>query len=129
MFPLKTLNYPYRLSTVFPPLSLDSNGSANGIMRSSASSPRKPANALDMNIEMLETLRVVDYRYSRFALDPRTGLFHMTRSDNFSLVETERTDIPSVTGEILLGIIYYPYKMAYPNHCGHSASFCLVVTR
>jgi hypothetical protein len=29
--------------------------------------------------EVLETLRVVDYRYSRFALNPRTGLFAPAR--------------------------------------------------
>jgi cation-transporting ATPase 13A2 len=31
---------------------------------------------------LLDNLRVVDYRYNRFALDPRTGLFTMVRYVN-----------------------------------------------
>jgi cation-transporting ATPase 13A2 len=34
----------------------------------------------DSKVEMLEDLHMVDYRYSRFALDTRTGLFTMVRS-------------------------------------------------
>lgn len=90
MSPLKSVKYPYRLSTVFPPLTLDSNGCLNGIRRSSTSSPRKLGGALDTDIEILDMLRIVDYRYSRFALDPRSGLFHMTRSNIYSLMKTER---------------------------------------
>ncbi|KAJ7647229.1 hypothetical protein FB45DRAFT_892809 [Roridomyces roridus] len=53
LFRIRTLSYPYPISTVFP---------------SSASGD-----------ESLEILTVVDYRYSRFALDPRTGMFSMIR--------------------------------------------------
>ncbi|THH00161.1 hypothetical protein EW026_g2329 [Hermanssonia centrifuga] len=34
----------------------------------------------DANIGILEHLLVVDYRYARFALDPRTGLFNIVRN-------------------------------------------------
>ena len=56
LFPVKALEYPYPLSTVFGPSSGDplQNGKAQ---------------------DSLVTLSVVDYRYQRFALDPRTGLF------------------------------------------------------
>ncbi|KAI0093395.1 Ca-transporting ATPase [Irpex rosettiformis] len=68
LFPIHTFDYPYHITTVFPaqvdPLSrVNSRTGMNG-------------NA-DPNI--LETLSVVDYRYARFALDPRTGLFSMVR--------------------------------------------------
>ena len=55
-FPIQSLPYPYALSTVFP-VETDANilnGKSN---------------------DVLQTLKVVDYRYLRFALDPRTGLF------------------------------------------------------
>ena len=50
------INYPYDTSTVFGP------------------SPTE--DAID---EKIGDLLVVDYRYARFALDPRTGLFSMIR--------------------------------------------------
>ncbi|KAL4249984.1 Cation-transporting ATPase [Abortiporus biennis] len=69
LFPVQKLAYPYHISTVFPnppqePLSRVSSRTANG----DASSDGK-----------LDHLLVVDYRYARFALDPRTGLFSMIR--------------------------------------------------
>src|SRR6266436_8033165 len=81
LFPLQHVKYPYHISTVFlpPPPSLDSNGRLNGSRRPSASSPRKPGDGLDTDVQMLDNLHIVDYRYSRFALDPRTGLFNMIR--------------------------------------------------
>src|ERR1700734_4195661 len=79
LFPLQRIKYPYHISTVFPPPVLDSGGRLNGSRRSSVSSPRKPGDSLDSEVQMLDTLHTVDYRYSRFALDPRTGLFNMTR--------------------------------------------------
>lgn len=74
IFPIQSLSYPYHISTVFASPALDSNGRLNGVL----SSP-KPDNDLAFNTEMLDNLQVVDYRYSRFALDPRTGLFSMIR--------------------------------------------------
>ena len=41
--------------------------------------PTKPNEDYDERDGMLRCLSVVDYRYSRFALDPRTGLFNMIR--------------------------------------------------
>src|SRR6267154_1774940 len=79
LFPLQHIKYPYHVSTVFPSPALDSNGRLNNSRRPSVSSARKPGDDLDSEVQMLDTLLVVDYRYSRFALDPRTGLFDMIR--------------------------------------------------
>ncbi|TCD71647.1 hypothetical protein EIP91_007394 [Steccherinum ochraceum] len=70
LFPVRKLDYPYHISTVFPnqppePLSRTSTMSAN-------------ANGFAAS-GMLEHLLVVDYRYARFALDPRSGLFYLIR--------------------------------------------------
>ncbi|KAF7321673.1 Cation-transporting ATPase [Mycena kentingensis (nom. inval.)] len=56
LFRIRTLRYPYPISTVFA-----SNVDASA------------------SLSNLGTLVVVDYRYNRFALDPRTGLFSMIR--------------------------------------------------
>ncbi|KAK7005604.1 cation-transporting ATPase [Favolaschia claudopus] len=56
LFRIQSLDYPYPVSTVFP---------------ASADAPQSAST--------IGTLLVVDYRYSRFALDPRTGLFTMIR--------------------------------------------------
>ncbi|KAI0682979.1 Ca-transporting ATPase [Cytidiella melzeri] len=68
LFPIRTLEYPFHITTVFPaqvdPLSrVSSRTGLNG----------------DADPNILQTLSVVDYRYARFALDPRTGLFSMVR--------------------------------------------------
>ncbi|KII92069.1 hypothetical protein PLICRDRAFT_103455 [Plicaturopsis crispa FD-325 SS-3] len=77
LYPMRVLEYPYHISTVFPgnapPESLSS--------RPSISAPTKPSIGSEDEISMLEELRVIDYRYSRFALDPRNGLFAMTSRD------------------------------------------------
>lgn len=68
MCPLRTLNYPYDISTVFPErVDLSSDGRL-----SDGSTPKPIAGPLGK-------LTVVDYRYTRFALDPRTGLFVMIK--------------------------------------------------
>jgi len=56
LFPVVKINYPYDISSVFGP------------------SPTE-----DTTDERISDLLVVDYRYARFALDPRTGLFSMIR--------------------------------------------------
>ncbi|KAJ7188128.1 hypothetical protein C8R46DRAFT_1053735 [Mycena filopes] len=66
LFRIRVLDYPYHISTVFPSSVVDP------IVTQESSSNVQPAESLD-------TLIVVDYRYSRFALDPRTGLFNMIR--------------------------------------------------
>ena len=69
---LQKLDYPYPISTAFPStLPLDQ----------SSSSPHGESNdTYDTETKMLRSLLVVNYRYSRFALDPRNGLFYMMRS-------------------------------------------------
>lgn len=81
LFPAKTLDYPYPLTSVFAtsptvPLSRAASmiGTPIGRGEDIPSGEGSPSN-------MLTTLRVVDYRYSRFALDPRSGLFNMIRYD------------------------------------------------
>jgi len=54
---VEKIDYPYDTSTVF-------------------NAPLGTEVALD---EKIGDLLVVDYRYARFALDPRTGLFSMVR--------------------------------------------------
>ncbi|KAJ7497400.1 hypothetical protein FB451DRAFT_1211342 [Mycena latifolia] len=70
LFRILTLNYPYPISTVFPPSSV---ADALEPSRSSSSSVN------NQQPDTLGSLTIVDYRYSRFALDPRTGLFNMIR--------------------------------------------------
>ncbi|KAL4080351.1 hypothetical protein V8B97DRAFT_2020959 [Scleroderma yunnanense] len=69
LFPVKHISYPYERSTIFsrPP---DSEGS----------SPPAKLNAEDNHkFEVIGDLLIIDYRYSRFVLDPQTGLFRMLR--------------------------------------------------
>ncbi|TFY78130.1 hypothetical protein EWM64_g5879 [Hericium alpestre] len=77
LFPVKRLAYPYPASTVFSGLSASSTATppalkanANGLVNGNGEGEG------DM---VLGTLLVVDYRYARFALDPRTGLFSMVK--------------------------------------------------
>ena len=62
LFPVGHIDYPYSLSTAF-------------------SAPVDPSQLLPKYRPSLTigTLIYVDYRYNRFALDPRTGLFSMIR--------------------------------------------------
>ncbi|KAI0940528.1 hypothetical protein AcW1_003699 [Taiwanofungus camphoratus] len=67
LFPLRRIEYPYDILTVF-------------------SSPIDPSMRLSISrssdenaSEKLGSLLVLDYRYARFALDPRVGLFTMIR--------------------------------------------------
>ncbi|KAA1476776.1 P-type ATPase [Dentipellis sp. KUC8613] len=74
LFPVHRLHYPYPASTVFTGLSATSGGPG---------SPKTNGNGLgngapDADLQ-LENLLVLDYRYARFALDPRTGLFSMVK--------------------------------------------------
>ncbi|KAJ7446163.1 hypothetical protein B0H11DRAFT_2085328 [Mycena galericulata] len=66
LFRIRTLSYPYPISTVFPSSIVVDATELRG-----SSQNQQP--------ESLGTLTMVDYRYSRFALDPRTGLFTMIR--------------------------------------------------
>ncbi|KAH9911839.1 Ca-transporting ATPase [Fomitopsis serialis] len=68
---LQTLDYPYDLSTVFP--SLVDPAARLPLSRRPSRTQIQNGNG-DVS-QKLDTLLVVDYRYTRFALDPRTGLF------------------------------------------------------
>lgn len=59
------MSYPYDISTVFS--------------KPIDSSARLNTQQNDIADGKLKSLIVVDYRYSRFALDPRTGLFDTIR--------------------------------------------------
>lgn len=68
IFSMKCLDYPYPWSTVFA--------------SATSPSPRSVATSdtlVNGDRDILDVLRVVDYRYARFALDPRSGLFTMLR--------------------------------------------------
>ncbi|KAH7915166.1 hypothetical protein BJ138DRAFT_1122835 [Hygrophoropsis aurantiaca] len=74
LFPVKRLDYPYPRSTVFQVTLPEVR--PNAIRRPSATTPPKLNGNSD---DILQELYIVDYRYSRFALDVQTGLFSMTR--------------------------------------------------
>lgn len=103
MFPLQTLHYPYPLSTVFPSLpEVLNDRPSNG---QPSNSPSKVNRDVESQDDILGTLQFVDYRYSRFALDPRTGLFCVIRSWSFTVQLCKATDLlrrywrdPSWTG-------------------------------
>lgn len=71
LMPLQTLDYPYELSTVFSTLADPS--ARPPLSRLPSRSQVQNGNG-DVS-QKLGTLVVVDYRYTKFALDPRTGLF------------------------------------------------------
>ncbi|KAG0706086.1 hypothetical protein DFH29DRAFT_903514 [Suillus ampliporus] len=73
LFPVKRLAYPYARSTVFPISPAEADG------RPLLSSRPKANSDNSERQEILEDLHVVDYRYSRFALDIQTGLFSIIR--------------------------------------------------
>ena len=69
LLPIQVLEYPYHISTVFPPtVPMDHETEAV-----------RPPPDYEVRDGMLSHLLIVDYRYTRFAVDPRTGLFHMVR--------------------------------------------------
>ena len=69
LLPIQALDYPYHVSTVFPQTIPLDQGTEAVI----------PPQDYDVRDGMLSHLLIVDYRYTRFAVDPRTGLFHMVR--------------------------------------------------
>jgi cation-transporting ATPase 13A3/4/5 len=77
LFPVRILHYPYHISTVFP--TLGANSGLGATSRRSSSTSLQKTHGGDEESDVVGSLIVVDYRYSRFALDPRTGLFGMTR--------------------------------------------------
>lgn len=80
MFPLRTLAYPYHTTSVIP-----AAVPAGQLIPASTSSPTSSLNKSNGKDDVLEHLVIVDYRYSRFVLDPRTGLFGIIRSVEYRL--------------------------------------------
>lgn len=78
LFPVRILKYPYAISSVFP-LSVEERNGRPASTAPSISSLSKPNGNLHGEDDLLKDLLIVDYRYSRFALDPGTGLFSMIR--------------------------------------------------
>ncbi|KAI6157586.1 hypothetical protein BKA82DRAFT_4058956 [Pisolithus tinctorius] len=73
LIPVKHLAYPYERSTIFPHRASELEGPAG-------SSPKPKLNNDDNDkSHIIGDLLIVDYRYSRFVLDPCTGLFSMLR--------------------------------------------------
>lgn len=91
--PMEVIDYPYPLSTVFPAAAAASTGasahaSANAsAAASAANSILNGTNGHHTDVEQGKSsweektghLRVMEYRYTRFALDPRTGRWAMIR--------------------------------------------------
>lgn len=81
IIPLQSVSYPYPLSTVFPPKSSSSSQThlPNGDHASFSSMPVDAKDMVPLDVERgsvtwedtMGFLKVVDYRYTRFALDER----------------------------------------------------------
>ena len=69
LLPMQVLDYPYHISTVFP----------QSVPIDQGTEVVNPPKDYEVRDGMLSHLLIVDYRYTRFAVDPRTGLFHMVR--------------------------------------------------
>jgi cation-transporting ATPase 13A2 len=91
LFPVEKIDYPYDTSTVF----------------------NAPPSTEDTPDEKIGDLLIVDYRYARFALDPRTGLFSMVRLVSFTYL-FERVSAHFLVlafGEIRPGTVWLLYRM------------------
>ncbi|KIY53967.1 Ca-transporting ATPase [Fistulina hepatica ATCC 64428] len=69
LYPVRSQPFPYHITSVFPTTVEQQDRLLNV----------KSSNIYDHERQMLKMLITVQYRYSRFALDPRTGLFRMIR--------------------------------------------------
>ncbi|KAF9529431.1 P-type ATPase [Crepidotus variabilis] len=70
LLPIQTIKYQYPITSVFP----------EKIPTIPGTPAFQPSNeALGIHDDLLENLLVIDYRYNRFAVDPRTGIFTMVR--------------------------------------------------
>jgi cation-transporting ATPase 13A3/4/5 len=70
LLPIRVINYSYSLTTVFPATLPVAPGLT--ILKPSIDN-------YDEASGMLRQLVIVDYRYSRLVVDPRTGLFSLVR--------------------------------------------------
>lgn len=87
---IQTIPYPYPLSTVFPPTRSSSTTPNGNLTGSTTPTPAGPNGAKILVATDLERgrvgwedalgfLKVVEYRYTRFALDERSGEWKMIR--------------------------------------------------
>lgn len=74
---MQRLEYPFPASTVFAGPLVGGNGAAK--TNGNGNGHFDGFGAIAILDSMLETLLVVDYRYARFALDERDGLFKMAK--------------------------------------------------
>ncbi|KAG5648535.1 hypothetical protein DXG03_003146 [Asterophora parasitica] len=77
LLPLRSLEYPYHITTVFPSSVPIDQVTTSAVLSSIFT--KSQTNGIISEDDTLQRLLVVDYRYSRFALDPRSGLFAMIR--------------------------------------------------
>ncbi|KXN85349.1 hypothetical protein AN958_11449 [Leucoagaricus sp. SymC.cos] len=75
LLPIRILDYQYHISTVFP-LNVPVD-QCTEMYRSSLE--QKIDEHLDSKDGVLKKLLMIDYRYTRYVLDPRTGLFNMVK--------------------------------------------------
>ncbi|KAG6813565.1 hypothetical protein H0H92_009957 [Tricholoma furcatifolium] len=87
LFPVQSWMYPYPLKTVFPTSALLDQVNTSTAMSTNISLSVMNGLISEDN-ESLRRLLVIDYRYSRFALDPRTGLFYMIRDWRDQSIDT-----------------------------------------
>jgi len=79
LFPLQTLVYPYHIKTVFPSVVPPDQVIPASSLSSTSSLNKINGGPISRDDGALKYLTIVDYRHTRFVLDPRTGLFSMVR--------------------------------------------------
>ena len=104
IFPTRKITYPYPITTVFP-AQVDVTVSRVPSRTGESSTLNGEASAGTM---MLEELLIVDYRYARFAMDPRTGLFSMVKYVTGTSSSIHPTEISTGIGAIPHGQVLSP---------------------
>jgi len=95
LLPIRKLNYPYHITTVFPasiPIVPGSEG------------PIQPSKGFDEESGVLKHLLIAEYRYTRYAVDPRTGLFYVVRYGILSSLLPLKPNCWTATGRIKAGL-------------------------
>ncbi|KAJ2916792.1 hypothetical protein MD484_g3663, partial [Candolleomyces efflorescens] len=91
LLPIRVINYSYSLTTVFPATLPVAPGLT--ILKPSIDN-------YDEASGMLRQLVIVDYRYSRLAVDPRTGLFSLVRDWRDSAAIAVPAVLPGINNEV-----------------------------
>ncbi|KZT40553.1 hypothetical protein SISSUDRAFT_1044071 [Sistotremastrum suecicum HHB10207 ss-3] len=79
LFPIQELQYPYTLESVFPPSFENARASGTVTPSSSAKNVNSAHENGTSKSTPITTLKYIDYRYARFVLDPRSGVFGMLK--------------------------------------------------